>query len=141
MEDTQQLMSQMLKSNLEYKHRINRKYFIDKSLLPLTEDIQMNPPPCGSSDVAIFVHSTAQPNGHYYERRQALRNTWVKEAKQKNISTYFVIGKHYNQSDFDVEEKLKTEAIEHSDIIQFGFVEHYFNLTLKAIAILKWVDR
>ena len=66
-----------------------------------------------------------------------MRETWVKDIKESNISIYFVIGlTSYSQEQY----QLKREANENQDIIQIGFIENYFNTTLKTIAILRWAQ-
>ena len=37
-------------------------------------------------------------------------------------------------------DDIQSEAREHSDIIQFNFIDAYHNLTLKSISILRWVS-
>ena len=70
------------------------------------------------------------------KRRQALRDTWVSQAKHNNISVFFVIGL---TNDNRVQNMLESESNKYQDIIQLGFVDHYYNLTLKAISILEWI--
>ncbi len=36
---------------------------------------------------------------------------------------------------------LESEALEYKDIIQFGFEDVYYNLTLKHIALIRWAHR
>jgi hypothetical protein len=54
---------------------------------------------------------------------------------QPTISVFFVIGEpHENKKHIDLE----SEALEYKDIIQFGFKDSYYNLTLKQIALIRW---
>ena len=41
-------------------------------------------------------------------------------------------------SDPLVNRELRSEADKYSDLIQFGFIDHYYNLTLKSISMLRW---
>jgi hypothetical protein len=60
---------------------------------------------------------------------------WIPEAIKFNISVFFVIGEpHENKKQIDLE----SEALEYKDIIQFGFKDSYYNLTLKHIALIRW---
>ena len=74
---------------------------------------------------------------NYYERRQFVRNSWVKEAKDNGFKQMFVLALPLNQS---IQENLEKESELYSDIIQFGFIDNYYNLTLKTIAIIGWIE-
>lgn len=88
--------------------------------------------------IVIMIPSAAQSSGKYYERRQSVRRTWAARAQRGfNISTYFAIALNSNVS---VNEDIAREARHYGDVIQFAFIDHYYNLTLKTIASLRWVD-
>jgi hypothetical protein len=60
---------------------------------------------------------------------------WISEAIKFNITVFFVIGEpHENNKQIDLE----SEVLEYKDIIQFGFKDSYYNLTLKHIALIRW---
>ena len=84
--------------------------------------------------ISVFIHSAI----NYHDRRQIQRNTWVSDVKKHNISTYFVVGMTDNQRDQRMVEK---EFEKYKDLIQFGFVDNYYNNTLKAISILRWIQK
>ena len=66
-----------------------------------------------------------------------IRKTWGKDARDKNVSVYFVVG----LTSFTQEQYyLNHESDKYQDIIQIGFIEDYFNATLKTIAILRWAQ-
>ena len=116
-----------------------RMFVHTKGQLELTKTVTIDQNNCNSGQrMAIFIHSSAQISGKYFEKRQTLRKTWVKTAKNLNISVYFAFGLNGNLS---VDQRLKEEAEEYKDIIQFAFIDNYYNITLKAISILRWIDR
>ena len=118
-----------------------RRYYHTKEEMELTRlGPLIDAKPCDADKpVNIFVHSAAVSSGKYFDRRQAVRKTWAKVAKDEyNISTYFAIAKNLNDS---VNSEIQSEASNHSDIIQFSFIDDYYNLTLKNVALLRWVSR
>lgn len=49
------------------------------------------------------------------------------------------------QADFNLCSELQRQALKeawkHDDIVQFSFTEHYENMTLKSIMMLKWAEQ
>ena len=117
-----------------------RKYIQTKEELELTKEPPIiDPQPCDDMHpISVFIHSAGRSSGKYFERRQAVRNTWVSQMKELGISAYFAIALNPKQT---VNEELKKESDRYQDIIQFQFIDAYYNLTLKAISILRWIDR
>ncbi|XP_072354208.1 beta-1,3-galactosyltransferase 5-like [Scyliorhinus torazame] len=54
----------------------------------------------------------------------------------RGVVTYFLLG--YSR---EHQEQLQKESSLHKDIIQKGFTDSYYNLTLKVLMGLEWVDR
>jgi hypothetical protein len=81
----------------------------------------------------IFVFSRVDA----FEQRNAIRKTWAKNMNLENSKTkiLFVLG----SSDSD---SLNNDVIEenekHNDLIQWKFIDSYYNCTLKAIGLLRW---
>lgn len=82
--------------------------------------------------VAIFVKS-ALP---HRSRRNIIRRTWGKQ-RFSNVAmkTFFMIGQGAEDSDLIVENE------KHGDIIQVGFVDNYYNNTLKTMSSLRWATQ
>ncbi|XP_054166557.1 beta-1,3-galactosyltransferase 1-like [Oppia nitens] len=125
----------------DHRYEINERTFINThseleltKLKPIltTRSCQCRHP------VAIFIHSAAETSGEYYDKRQTLRHTWVETAKQEGICVYFVMGLNRVTR---VNHQLVTEANQHKDILQFAFIDHYFNGTLKTIALIRWANK
>lgn len=128
-----------IQKNYVNKHS-NRTFFHSRAQMELTRvEPTIDQKSCNyMKPIAVFIHSSAQISGKYFTKRQILRKTWVTEVKRNNISVYFVIGMNGTQS---VDQRLKEEAEEYKDIVQFSFIDNYYNITLKAISILRWIDR
>lgn len=112
-----------------------RTYYHNSNQLITTKTIKIQPKVlCNPlAPIAVFIHSTAKD----IERRQTIRNTWLSDVKRRNISAYFAVGLSANQT---IDDMLQIESHLYSDLIQFGFVDNYYNNTLKAIAILRWIN-
>ena len=97
-----------------------------------------NPSTCEETSVfiLIFVHSAPD---HFAERK-LIRATWasLKTYQGKSIRTIFLLAQPTN---FAVQADIVRENVQHEDIIQENFVDHYRNLTHKHIMGLKWVSR
>ena len=121
-------------------YALRRKYIHTKQELETTNNSPIiNAQPCGDAQpISIFIPSAAQVSGKYFDRRQSVRKTWVNEAKTEyNISVYFVLGLNQNNCS---NELIRKESEQFNDIIQFDFIDNYYNLTLKMISILNWVQ-
>ncbi|XP_054156991.1 beta-1,3-galactosyltransferase 1-like [Oppia nitens] len=116
-----------------------RPYVNNNHELELTKKVIINPKHCKTShDMVVIIHSAGQSTGKYFDVRQELRSGWVGAVKRHNISVWFALALNKNQT---VNEELMIESNKYNDIIQFGFVDHYYNLTLKAIATQRWLHR
>jgi hypothetical protein len=95
--------------------------------------ISIQPEPCQKhSDLLIIVISLSSE----YEQRSQLRESWIKEAKSRNYTVYFLLGTIDNQTDL-----LEEEAEEYKDIILVDVREDYKNLPLKTYVALKWKEK
>ncbi|XP_020368096.1 UDP-GlcNAc:betaGal beta-1,3-N-acetylglucosaminyltransferase 7 [Rhincodon typus] len=76
-----------------------------------------------------------------YERREAIRKTWgnkmVMDGKQVKI--LFLLGTSSNENERPHHQRLlEYEDIIYGDILQWDFMDTFFNLTLKEVNFLKW---
>jgi len=111
-----------------------RKFKHSNEEIELTKNVKIDQN-CGRSEITIFVFSTAATSGERFNKRQSTRQTWVKDAIKFNIQVFFVIAE---PKDNETQKQLELEALQYKDMIQFGFREDYYNLTLKSIALLRW---
>ena len=110
---------------------------------PLLLDV---PDKCGgaerSKDVFLLLVIKSSPEN--YERREVLRKTWGEERLEtgKQIRRMFLVGTA--GSGFErqrLNRMLKLEQHGHRDIVQWDFHDSFFNLTLKQVLFLEWMDR
>lgn len=76
-----------------------------------------------------------------HDRREVIRKTWGKErvVNGKRIKTLFLIGKPSNEAERANHQKLvEYEDYIYGDILQWDFLDSFFNLTLKETHFLKW---
>uniref|UniRef100_UPI00398E8046 UDP-GlcNAc:betaGal beta-1,3-N-acetylglucosaminyltransferase 7 n=1 Tax=Pristiophorus japonicus TaxID=55135 RepID=UPI00398E8046 len=76
-----------------------------------------------------------------YDRRETIRKTWGREIVMdgKQVKTLFLLGTSSNGNERSHHQKLlEYENIIHGDILQWDFLDTFFNLTLKEVNFLKW---
>ncbi|XP_062597739.1 beta-1,3-galactosyltransferase 5-like [Saccostrea cucullata] len=88
----------------------------------------------GYTEVDVLVLILTGPNN--FQQRQTIRETWgALCTKERHIACLFILGV---TEDAKVMEKIKSENINHSDIIQLDFKESYGNLTYKTMSGFRW---
>ncbi|XP_056131824.1 N-acetyllactosaminide beta-1,3-N-acetylglucosaminyltransferase 3-like [Lampris incognitus] len=95
-----------------------------------------------SGDVFLLLVIKSSPWN--YERREVLRKTWAKERLQNGmwIRRIFISGTTGTQFERRrLNRLLQMEQREHNDILQWDFSDSFFNLTLKQILFMEWMDR
>ncbi|XP_026201216.1 N-acetyllactosaminide beta-1,3-N-acetylglucosaminyltransferase 3-like [Anabas testudineus] len=104
------------------------------------------PDKCGgpgkSADVFLLLVIKSPPVN--YDRREVLRKTWAKERLENGvwIRRLFILG--MMDSGYEKErlnKLLEMEQREYNDILQWDFNESFYNLTLKQILFLEWMER
>uniref|UniRef100_A0A3Q3JUI1 Hexosyltransferase n=1 Tax=Monopterus albus TaxID=43700 RepID=A0A3Q3JUI1_MONAL len=110
---------------------------------PILLDI---PDKCGGADrsAEVFLLLVIKSSPVNYDRREVLRKTWAKERLHNGvwIRTLFISGTR----DSGYEKKrlnklLELEQREYNDILQWDFTDSFYNLTLKQILFLEWMER
>ena len=81
----------------------------------------------------LFAVTTAPGS---FLARQGVRTSWGSGAKEGNCSVIFVVGR---PKDKGLQVSLVKESQMHGDMLQLDFVDHYNNLTLKTVGLLKYV--
>lgn len=91
----------------------------------------------------IFIVRTGiGSSNEYYLRRQFIREAWGLDASHNfDIPpVLFAIGKADGNASRE-QQLLEEEDRQHGDILQFDFVDSYYNLTMKTVALLQWMSR
>ncbi|XP_069787772.1 N-acetyllactosaminide beta-1,3-N-acetylglucosaminyltransferase 2 [Narcine bancroftii] len=80
----------------------------------------------------------------HFDRRQAIRQSWGSEVtiRNKTIARIFLLGKSSQVDDFpDLSDMLKFESEQHNDILLWNHRDTFFNLTLKEVLFLEWINK
>ncbi|XP_054157089.1 N-acetyllactosaminide beta-1,3-N-acetylglucosaminyltransferase 4-like [Oppia nitens] len=115
----------------------NRRYVYSNEEIELTKQVVIDPKHCNTGHDLIIVISSGT-SGNFNEYRQQLRSGWIGTAKSHNIGVWFALAVSDNKT---VNEKIKKESDTYHDIIQFNIIDDYYNLTLRGIAIQRWVQK
>ncbi|XP_066503923.1 UDP-GlcNAc:betaGal beta-1,3-N-acetylglucosaminyltransferase 7 [Hoplias malabaricus] len=99
----------------------------------------MNHPEKCSGDVHLLMVIKSIISQH--DRREVIRQTWGKERviNGKRIKTLFLLGRSSVETESTNHQKLlEYEDYIYGDILQWDFMDSFFNLTLKETHFLKW---
>lgn len=110
---------------------------------PMLLDI---PGKCGGADKSaeVFLLLVIKSSPVNYDRREVLRKTWAKERLHNGvwIRRIFISGTMDAGFEKDrLNKLLKLEQREYNDILQWDFSDSFYNLTLKQILFLEWMER
>ncbi|XP_071380564.1 N-acetyllactosaminide beta-1,3-N-acetylglucosaminyltransferase 3-like isoform X1 [Centroberyx affinis] len=104
------------------------------------------PDKCGGADksVEVFLLLVIKSSPENYDRREVLRKTWANERLHNGmwIRRIFISGTA--GAGFEkqkLNKLLELEHREHNDILQWDFHDTFYNLTLKQILFLEWMER
>ncbi|XP_059873369.1 lactosylceramide 1,3-N-acetyl-beta-D-glucosaminyltransferase-like [Delphinus delphis] len=135
-----------------YRYLINSYNFVNDSLsLKRSEDgapryqyLINHEEKCQTQDILLLLFVKTAPEN--YSRRSAIRKTWgnekyVRSELNANIKTLFVLG---TPSDPLTRERLQRRLVwedqMYNDIIQQGFADSFYNLTLKFLLQFSWAN-
>ncbi|XP_060786962.1 N-acetyllactosaminide beta-1,3-N-acetylglucosaminyltransferase 3-like [Neoarius graeffei] len=98
--------------------------------------------PKGSKEPFLLLAIKSSPKN--YERRAVLRKTWASERLQNGvwIRTVFLAGT--NGVGFEkrrLNKLLELENKRHQDILQWDFMDTFYNLTLKQVLFMDWMQK
>lgn len=104
------------------------------------------PDKCGGADKSgeVFLLLLIKSSPANYDRREVLRKTWAKERKHNGVWIRRIFISGTTSTGFEKERLnhlLELEQREHNDILQWDFHDSFFNLTLKQILFLEWMER
>ncbi|XP_063050545.1 N-acetyllactosaminide beta-1,3-N-acetylglucosaminyltransferase 4-like [Engraulis encrasicolus] len=113
------------KDFIRYKHC--REFPVLLSPTPCEEDVHL----------LLVIKSTAMQ----IERRAALRETWGQAGfvQGRRVKLLFLMGRSKEDvRGYNIEPMLQWENRRHGDILQWDFLDSFFNLTLKELGFLDW---
>ncbi|KAM9856109.1 UDP-GlcNAc:betaGal beta-1,3-N-acetylglucosaminyltransferase 7, like [Aulostomus maculatus] len=100
-----------------------------------------HPEKCTDGEVHLLMVVKSVIEQH--DRREAVRQTWGKEhtVDGKKIKTLFLLGSPTTGKDIkNLQKLIEFEDLIYGDILQWDFMDTFFNLTLKEVNFLKWFD-
>ncbi|XP_029004070.1 N-acetyllactosaminide beta-1,3-N-acetylglucosaminyltransferase 3-like [Betta splendens] len=123
-----------MKDFLYYRHCRHFPMFLDV------------PDKCGgaSQSAEVFLLLVIKSSPVNYDRREVLRKTWAEEREQNGvwIRRLFISGTMDSGKEKErLNKLLELEHREHNDILQWDFSDTFYNLTLKQILFLEWMER
>lgn len=103
------------------------------------------PDKCGTADEPedVFLLLVIKSTPLNYDRREVLRKTWAKERLHNGVQIrrIFITGTVSDRWEKGrLNKLLKLEQRQHRDILQWDFHDSFFNLTLKQILFLDWME-
>ncbi|XP_072244773.1 N-acetyllactosaminide beta-1,3-N-acetylglucosaminyltransferase 3-like [Leuresthes tenuis] len=104
------------------------------------------PGKCGGPDKSgeVFLLLAIKSSPMNYERREVLRKTWAKERLSNGVWIRRIFISGTSGDGFQKERLNKLLALEQrefGDILQWDFSDTFYNLTLKQILFLEWMER
>ncbi|XP_076856421.1 N-acetyllactosaminide beta-1,3-N-acetylglucosaminyltransferase 3-like [Brachyhypopomus gauderio] len=108
--------------------------------------LQNVPDKCGGPQNSkhVFLLLVIKSSPANYEQREVLRKTWAAERLQngKWIRTVFLSGTSGDSyQKLRLNKLLQLENHEHQDILQWDFKDSLYNLTLKQVLFMEWLER
>lgn len=100
-----------------------------------------HPEKCVDGEVHLLMVIKSVIEQH--DRREAVRKTWGKErtVDGRKITTLFLLGSPASGKDAkNLQKLIEYEDQIYRDILQWDFMDTFFNLTLKEVNFLKWFD-
>ncbi|XP_049911642.1 N-acetyllactosaminide beta-1,3-N-acetylglucosaminyltransferase 3-like isoform X1 [Epinephelus moara] len=118
-------------------------YFRHCRHFPMILDL---PDKCGGAEKSaeVFLLLVIKSSPVNYDRREVLRKTWAKERLHNGVWIRRIFISGTMDAGFEKErlnKLLELEQREYNDILQWDFHEKFYNLTLKQILFLEWMER
>ncbi|XP_069377920.1 N-acetyllactosaminide beta-1,3-N-acetylglucosaminyltransferase 3-like isoform X2 [Paralichthys olivaceus] len=110
---------------------------------PMILDI---PDKCDGADKSaeVFLLLVIKSIPDNFDRREVLRKTWAKERSHNGVQIKRIFISGVTGSGFEKirqSKLLEMEQNEYNDILQWDFRDTFYNLTLKQVLFLEWMER
>ncbi|XP_035255931.1 N-acetyllactosaminide beta-1,3-N-acetylglucosaminyltransferase 2 [Anguilla anguilla] len=95
---------------------------------------------CKDQPFLLLVVKSLAP---HFDRRQAIRESWGRAGRVANrtVATVFLLGNAAAADHHpDLSEMLRYETSRHQDILQWDYRDSFFNLTVKEVLFLDWLE-
>lgn len=86
----------------------------------------------------IVVKTRATSSGDYFQRRMFTRTSWGREAQALGIPVIYAVGRSNNDG---IQKMLESEHRSYGDLLQFNYIDAYYNITIKSTGILHWFSQ
>lgn len=105
----------------------------------------INIPPCqnnteNTTTNSVFLAIYSAPA--YFQKRNSIRQTWLQHFtnnKLINLLGYaFILAE---TKDRNIQKKIDEENEINKDIVQMSIMDDYYNLTLKTVGLINWIDK
>lgn len=100
---------------------------------PFVDNFTITPKFCRPEQFPLLILITSAPKN--FDRRRALRDTWLQNIGQYNMKYWFLIG---GIDEPKIMTQIAEEDKQFNDVIQWNFRDSYMNLTLKVLLAFKW---
>ncbi|RUS92202.1 hypothetical protein EGW08_000055 [Elysia chlorotica] len=98
--------------------------------------VHNEPNACAGKTVELMMAVPSRVDS--FDLRQTIRETWGQFATDGNKTVMlFFLGSSTNDT---IQQKVTEESQKHGDIVQENFTDAYRNLSLKTVALVKWVS-
>ena len=91
---------------------------------------------------SLFIAVVSEPFN--FNRRNIIRSTWLQHVKNNHqnlidlVGFAFILGRTAKNH---VQVLIERESYEHKDILQIDMIDTYYNLSMKAAALLNWLKQ
>ncbi|XP_060934192.1 N-acetyllactosaminide beta-1,3-N-acetylglucosaminyltransferase 3-like [Limanda limanda] len=104
------------------------------------------PDKCGGADESaeVFLLLVIKSFPDHFQRREVLRKTWAKERLQNGVQIRRIFLLGATGSGFEGGRRnrlIELEQKEYNDVLQWDFSDTLYNLTLKQVLFLEWMER
>jgi hypothetical protein len=110
-----------------------KEILLEPTLFPCNPKINMNS--SRMYPLYIIVKTRAVASGDYFQRRMFTRTSWGQEALSLGIPVIYAVGR---AKDDQIQTMLENEHRSYGDLLQFNYIDAYYNISIKSIGILNW---